>query len=90
MLERLDVPGVGPIELHELRNARREAVVYDLAEMFRREYDVPIREAAAAASVLGLGAQGLAELWTHTGWPRKKLTSTFVRLCIGAIESVSD
>jgi len=90
VLGRLDVPGVGPAELERLRDERREAVVYFIAEMFREEYDVPIREAVTAASVLGLGAQGLASLWAHTGWPRKKLAATFVRLCIGAIESISE
>lgn len=89
-LARLDAPGVGPAELDELRNERREAAVTFLAELFRQEYDVPLREAVTAASVLGLGAGGLAALWAHTGWPRKKLIATYVQLCIGAIESISE
>jgi len=37
---------------------------------------------------LASGAPGLAALRTHTGWPRKRLASTFVRLCIGALDAV--
>ncbi len=89
VLARLDAPGVGPPALQALRAERRVAVVYYLADLFREEYDIAPREALTAAATLGSAAQGLANLWQHTGWPRTRLASSFVRLCIGAVEAVA-
>lgn len=88
-LGRLDAPGAGPPELERARQARTEAVVEFLAELLRTEYRISERDAVTAAAVLGSGARGLAALAAHTGWPRKRLAATFVRLCIGAIEAVA-
>lgn len=88
-LGRLDAPGVGPPELERARQARAEAIVEFLAELLRAEYRLSERDAVTAAAVLGSGARGLAALAAHTGWPRKRLTATFVRLCIGAVGAVA-
>jgi AcrR family transcriptional regulator len=88
-LGRLDVPGAGPRELEQARSERTEGVVEFLAELFRAEYRISQQDAVTAAAALGSGARGLAALAAHTGWPRKRLTTTFVRLCIGALEAVA-
>jgi len=88
-LGRLDAPGVGPSELERARRARTEGIVQFFSELFRAEYPLAPRDAVTAAAVLASGARGLAALAAHTGWPRKRLTATFVRLCIGAVEAVA-
>jgi AcrR family transcriptional regulator len=88
-LGRLDAPGVGPPALERRRRARTEGVLAFLAGLFRAEYPVSQQDALTSAAVLGSGAQGLAALQAHTGWPRRRLTTTFVRLCVGAIEAVA-
>lgn len=88
-LGRLDARGVGPPDLETARRERTQGVVEFLAELFRAEYRISRQDAVTAASVLGSGAQGLAALAAHTGWPRKRLANTFVRLCIGALDAVA-
>lgn len=89
VLGRLDAPGVGPPELERARQTRTEAIVEFFAQLFRSEYRIQERDAVTAAAVLGSGARGLAALAAHTGWPRKRLARTFVRLCIGALEEIA-
>lgn len=88
-LGRLEAEGVGPPALEERRRARTAGIVTFLARLFRDEYRIAPQEAVTAAAVLGSGAPGLAALWRHTGWSRRRLTRTYVRLCIGAIEAVA-
>jgi AcrR family transcriptional regulator len=88
-LGRLEAPGAGPPELDEVRRERTQGVVDFLAELFRADYRISRQDAVTAAAALGAGAQGLAALAAHTGWPRKRLANTFVRLCIGALEAVA-
>jgi len=88
-LGRLEARGAGPPELEQARRERTEGVVEFLAELFRAELRISRQDAITAAAVLGAGAQGLAGLAAHTGWSRKQLTRTFVRLCRGALEAVA-
>lgn len=88
-LGRLDAPGVGPPELEAARRERTAGIVEFFAELFREEYRISRHDAVTAAAVLAAGAQGLAALAGHTRWPRKRLTTTFLRLCVGAIEAVA-
>lgn len=89
VLSLLDQEGVGPPELAQLRSERVVGIVRFLSEMFRDEYDVAPRDADIAAAVLANGAQGLVALREATGWPRPRLTRTFLRMCTGAIEALA-
>ncbi len=87
-LGRLDAAGVGPPELDRRRFERTEGILDFFADLFRAEYGLSRQDAVTAAAVLGAGAPGLAALQAHTRWPRKRLTETFVRMCIGALEAI--
>ncbi len=87
-LGRLEAPGVGPPALERRRRERTAGVLDFLASQFRDDYRMSQQDAVTAAAVLGAGAPALAALRAHTGWSRKRLTSTFVRLCIGALDEV--
>ncbi len=88
-LIRLDAPGAGPSRLAERRKRREEAVVRFLADLIRSTGNISERDAFVMAAALGKGAQGLHALQAHTGWPRRPLVDTFVRLCVGAVESLA-
>jgi AcrR family transcriptional regulator len=88
-LGRLEAPGVGPPQLEQARRERTEGVLDFLAELFRAEYRISRQDAVTAAASLGSGARSLAALAAHTGWSRRRLTRTFVRLCIGGLEAIA-
>jgi len=87
-LGQLNAPGVGPPKLEQRRLERTEAILDFFATLFRAQYRISQRDAVTAAAILGSGAPGLAALKAHTGWPRKRLTETFVQMCIGALEAI--
>ncbi|MDJ0788998.1 MAG: TetR/AcrR family transcriptional regulator [Myxococcota bacterium] len=88
ILGRLEAPGVGPPELERRRRERTAGILEYFAGLFREEYRITRQEAVTAAAVLGSGAPGLAALRAHTGWPRKRLANTFIRLCVGALDEI--
>jgi AcrR family transcriptional regulator len=87
-LGRLNAPGVGPAELDQLRRERTSGILDFFARLFRSELSLSQRDAVTAAAVLGAGAPGLAALQAHTGWSRRRLTETFVRMCMGALQAI--
>jgi len=87
-LGRLEAAGVGPPELDQRRKERTAGILDFFATLFRAEFSVTQQEAVTAAAILGSGAPGLAALQAHTGWPRRRLTDTFVRMCIGALKAI--
>lgn len=88
-LSLLDQNGIGNPELARRRSQRIAAIVRFLSSMLREEYDLAPRDADTAAAVLATGAQGLVALREATGWPRTKLTRTFLKMTIGAVEALA-
>lgn len=89
VLSLLDQEGVGPPELAKRRGERIVGIVRFLSGMLREEYDLAPRDADTAAAVLANGAQGLVALRDATGWPRSRLTRTFLKMCTGAVEALA-
>ncbi len=87
-LGRLEAAGAGPPELEQRRQARTAGILEFFATLFRAEFSMTQQEAVTAAAVLGAGAPGLAALQAYTGWSRRRLTDTFVRMCVGALEAI--
>jgi AcrR family transcriptional regulator len=88
-LGRLYPEGVGPPVLDERRWRRTAGIVDFFAGLFAADYRISRQDAIIVASVLVAGSVGLNALWAGGRFSRRKLSDTFVRACIGAVEAAA-
>jgi AcrR family transcriptional regulator len=80
-------PVSGPVQD---RSRRMHATVSEFYGLRAAEtYDLDLRTATAAASILLTGLDGLLDCWINRRMPRRELVDIFTTMCTGAFEALA-
>ena len=80
-------PVSGPVQE---RGRRMHATVSEFyGQRAADTYDLDVRTATAAASILLTGLDGLIDCWVNRRMPRRELVDVYTTMCIGAFEALA-